>query len=552
MKFANWRVGELVSVVSCTVAFLLATIAAAAQSPNTSTIVVLVTDQSGAMVTDAKVTVINTQTGDLRDAPSDSDGRAPFTQLTEPTESPCRAGLRQRGARRRHAARRRDRDAEGELLVGSEGRGHVCRTTTGVRADPQSAGGATTARRSTRRRSSAARSRRCRCSAPRRQGRAPEPLRQRELLRDRRRQPRRPTCSTAPATTRLGPPDDDRDRAGGRHPEIAVLSMRSPPGSAGPPARAQHRHQVGHERRARRRPVWGGPAAGRRAFATTGFCAPSVPGCVTPATLTRQPGGRAARWTSSPAPARAVRQGQDVLLRHRRLHAPGPDDLPLRQLASFVMPADGGTTASGTTARRCSTGGRPQDPPRRPDVPPERRSLLRTERRGRRHERAERGAPVHARRGDGQRQRHMGAEPEPPQRGAHRLSQRRPGHALGGADALDRIHPRRFGAVHDRPVARVEPPQPPVSVLRHAVVVARQADAPARHQRRAAHVGRNRQRARHRVARHVHLPRDDDGAVRSAEAFGRPELPAADQLRHQQLRAVASGSPRCSCRTASA
>jgi len=38
----------------------------AAQSPNNSTVVVLVTDQSGAVVTDAKVTVRNNQTGALR------------------------------------------------------------------------------------------------------------------------------------------------------------------------------------------------------------------------------------------------------------------------------------------------------------------------------------------------------------------------------------------------------------------------------------------------------------------------------------------------------
>ena len=41
------------------------------------------------------------------------------------------------------------------------------------------------------------------------------------------------------------------------------------------------------------------------------------------------------------------------------------------------------------------------------------------------------------------------------------------------------------------------------------------------------------------VARHVHVPQHDDGAVRSADAGRRAELHAADQLRHQQLRAEA-------------
>ena len=67
-----------------------------------------------------------------------------------------------------------------------------------------------------------------------------------------------------------------------------------------------------------------------------------------------------------------------------------------------------------------------------------------------------------------------------------------------------------------------------------------------------SHLRRHRQRARHRDPRHVHVPEHDDGAVRSVDAGRRAELHAADQLRHQQLRADAVALHRRSCRTASA
>lgn len=54
----------------------------AAQSPNTATMIVVVVDQSGAVVKDAKVSVLNTATGDLREAVSGSDGNATFPALS--------------------------------------------------------------------------------------------------------------------------------------------------------------------------------------------------------------------------------------------------------------------------------------------------------------------------------------------------------------------------------------------------------------------------------------------------------------------------------------
>lgn len=54
---------------------------ASGQSPNNSSIVVLVTDQSGLVVKDAKVSVTNTQTGAVREAISGGDGSASFPAL---------------------------------------------------------------------------------------------------------------------------------------------------------------------------------------------------------------------------------------------------------------------------------------------------------------------------------------------------------------------------------------------------------------------------------------------------------------------------------------
>jgi hypothetical protein len=54
----------------------------AAQSPNTASIIVDVADQNGAVVKDAKVTVLNTATGDTRDALSGTDGSATFAALS--------------------------------------------------------------------------------------------------------------------------------------------------------------------------------------------------------------------------------------------------------------------------------------------------------------------------------------------------------------------------------------------------------------------------------------------------------------------------------------
>jgi len=63
-------------------AVLTSAMSAFAQSPNTATIVVLVTDQTGAVVQDAKVSVANNQTGAVREAVSGTDGSATVSALS--------------------------------------------------------------------------------------------------------------------------------------------------------------------------------------------------------------------------------------------------------------------------------------------------------------------------------------------------------------------------------------------------------------------------------------------------------------------------------------
>src|SRR6476620_1657075 len=71
----------LKKVVILLSAFASVALPASAQSPNNASIVVLVTDQYGAIVRDAKVSVRNNQTGAVREAMSGPDGSASFPAL---------------------------------------------------------------------------------------------------------------------------------------------------------------------------------------------------------------------------------------------------------------------------------------------------------------------------------------------------------------------------------------------------------------------------------------------------------------------------------------
>ena len=81
MKTMSARLKPSRSILALVLLMCVASVAHA-QSPNTSAIVVLVTDQSGAMVPDAAIVVTNNQTGATRAAVSGADGSAAFPALS--------------------------------------------------------------------------------------------------------------------------------------------------------------------------------------------------------------------------------------------------------------------------------------------------------------------------------------------------------------------------------------------------------------------------------------------------------------------------------------
>ena len=131
----------LKKVVSLVGALLISVGSAFAQSPNTSTLLVLVSDQSGAIVKDAKVSVTNNQTGAVRESVSSEDGSATFPALSltgDYTISVTKAGfvaddLTGLTLRAGETATVRMK------LVASGGKSEVTvfGTDQGVRADPQ-------------------------------------------------------------------------------------------------------------------------------------------------------------------------------------------------------------------------------------------------------------------------------------------------------------------------------------------------------------------------------------------------------------------------------
>jgi hypothetical protein len=121
--------------------FLILPASAFAQSPNTSTVVVLVTDQSGAVVKDARVSVTNDQTGAAREALSGTDGSATFPALA--LTGTYTVGVSKPGfgsEDRKDVSLRAGETAtlQVRLLVGSEkAEVMVYGTNQGVRADAQ-------------------------------------------------------------------------------------------------------------------------------------------------------------------------------------------------------------------------------------------------------------------------------------------------------------------------------------------------------------------------------------------------------------------------------
>src|SRR5947207_1338321 len=130
---------ERIVVVLAAVAGFAA--APSAQSPNTSTVVVLVSDQSGAVVKDAHVSVTNNQTGAVREATSGADGSATFSSLSLTGTYTVRVAKEGFAVEERKGISLRAGEKptlKVKLLVGTEqSEVTVFGTNQGVRSDPQ-------------------------------------------------------------------------------------------------------------------------------------------------------------------------------------------------------------------------------------------------------------------------------------------------------------------------------------------------------------------------------------------------------------------------------
>ncbi|HEX8139999.1 MAG TPA: TonB-dependent receptor [Pyrinomonadaceae bacterium] len=112
-----------------------------AQSPNTATMIVMVADQNGAVVPDAKVSVVNTATGAVREAVSGSDGSATLPALSlmgAYTVVVTKQGFGDEELKEITLRAGETATLKVTLLVGSEkAEVTVYGTAEGVRADPQ-------------------------------------------------------------------------------------------------------------------------------------------------------------------------------------------------------------------------------------------------------------------------------------------------------------------------------------------------------------------------------------------------------------------------------
>jgi hypothetical protein len=132
VKFRFWPILALLLIISTHLV---------AQSPNTSSMVVVVTDQTGTAVSDAKVSITNKATGAVRDAVSGNDGSATIGALSLTgtyTVAVSKAGF---AAEERKDIKLRAGETARlrvKLLVGSaQSEITVFGTTDGVRTDPQ-------------------------------------------------------------------------------------------------------------------------------------------------------------------------------------------------------------------------------------------------------------------------------------------------------------------------------------------------------------------------------------------------------------------------------
>jgi hypothetical protein len=119
----------------------LVALPAAAQSPNTSALIVVVVDQTGGVVSDARVTVVNNATGAVREAVSGADGSATIAALS--LTGSYRVSVSKSGFTAEDVTALTLRGGETATvkmkLVASGGKTEVTvyGTEQGVRADPQ-------------------------------------------------------------------------------------------------------------------------------------------------------------------------------------------------------------------------------------------------------------------------------------------------------------------------------------------------------------------------------------------------------------------------------
>ena len=134
----------LKKIVLLVAGFAILAAPALAQSPNTSTVVVLVSDQSGAVVKDARVLVTNNQTGAVREAMSGADGSATFPALSltgNYTVAVSKPGFATEEHKTLSLRAGETATLRVKLLVGSEkSEVTVYGTNSGVRADAQIGG----------------------------------------------------------------------------------------------------------------------------------------------------------------------------------------------------------------------------------------------------------------------------------------------------------------------------------------------------------------------------------------------------------------------------
>ena len=354
------------------VLFLLAVaVPVSAQTPNTATMIVVVVDQSGAVVRDAKVTVTNTATGAVREVVSGLEGAATIPALSMTGEyrvSVAKTGFTADDVTGPHASRRRDRDRQGEARgerrqERSHGLRHVRNGSRPTRRSAVSLDSETIDETPIL-------------------GRKVSTL---PLLNSAFRQGKGTgdlfvnatyfiTGAGSRRTTTFMLDGANNDEGWGRQTMIATRADRGHAGNDRALERvfrgvrldrrsgAEHRHQVRHECPARRGAV---PGSSRELAGGDVLDQGLLPAVGVDLRRRRRRCKRSTRWTCRMSWTRcsgsiggADGQGQDVLLRHRRLHAAGSDDVPLAHAAGvraagrWQSRLTRATTGRGSSTRR--------------------------------------------------------------------------------------------------------------------------------------------------------------------------------------------------------